>query len=250
MSFSEEELAILKFSKQRDFYFKERESKVEEGKVKNYMVLQCQGQDKRFELLEVIEFTSSRKRMSVLVRDSEEKVFLLTKGADDILKGLVSPQGLDQIKELEPSIKKHTNQGLRAMLLVGKEMREEWYGEYLLKKGNIKSGKEREKLKEFLEEAEKDLEVLGAVFLEDKLQDGVHETCSLILKNGIKIWMITGDKTETAISVAKNAGLIEPQFEIIELDESNLENFSAKPESAVICPGRIFRKIQKLSKTN
>jgi len=61
---------------------------------------------------------------------------------------------------------------------------------------------EREKsLAAVYEEVERDLEVLGGTAIEDKLQDGVPETIALLRAAGIKVWMLTGDKQETAINI-------------------------------------------------
>ncbi len=51
-----------------------------------------------------------------------------------------------------------------------------------------------EKVKEVYEEIEKDLKLLGATAIEDKLQDGVPQCIERLARAGIKIWVLTGDK--------------------------------------------------------
>lgn len=52
------------------------------------------------------------------------------------------------------------------------------------------------------DEMERDLRLLGATAIEDRLQDGVPETIADLKLAGIKIWVATGDKLETAIGIA------------------------------------------------
>ena len=58
------------------------------------------------------------------------------------------------------------------------------------------------------EEIEKNLFLLGATGIEDKLQEGVPETIDDLMKAGIRIWMLTGDKKETAINIAFSCQLL------------------------------------------
>jgi phospholipid-translocating ATPase len=51
-----------------------------------------------------------------------------------------------------------------------------------------------EKVNDAYEEIEKDLKLLGATAIEDKLQDGVPECIEHLSRAGIKIWVLTGDK--------------------------------------------------------
>lgn len=66
---------------------------------------------------------------------------------------------------------------------------------------------------------------MGAIFLEDKLQEGVQDTFEFFKQSGIKVWMVTGDKTETALSVSKNSSLIDINSQIIELTMDNALSF-------------------------
>jgi P-type E1-E2 ATPase len=55
-------------------------------------------------------------------------------------------------------------------------------------------------------ELEQDLELLGVTGVEDKLQEDVAQTIECLRSSGIKIWMLTGDKVETATCIAISAG--------------------------------------------
>lgn len=64
---------------------------------------------------------------------------------------------------------------------------------------------------------EHNLEILGASAIEDKLQEGVPETIELLMRANIRVWVLTGDKQETAIEIGKSCNLITPEMELLVL---------------------------------
>ena len=70
-------------------------------------------------------------------------------------------------------------------------------------------------LEEVYEHIETDFSLVGSTAIEDRLQDGVHETISFMRSAGMKVWMLTGDKIETAVTIGHSSGL---------LDEENMKN--------------------------
>lgn len=56
---------------------------------------------------------------------------------------------------------------------------------------------------------EKDFEIVGSTAIEDRLQEGVSEAIKHIREAGIKLWVLTGDKIETAINIGYSSGLID-----------------------------------------
>jgi magnesium-transporting ATPase (P-type) len=71
-------------------------------------------------------------------------------------------------------------------------------------------------------------DLIGASAIEDKLQDGVPETIALLLEANVRVWMLTGDKQETAIEIGRSCSLIKPEMELIDLSSYNLAEFEAK----------------------
>ena len=59
---------------------------------------------------------------------------------------------------------------------------------------------------------EVNLELVGCTAIEDRLQDEVAETIVFLKKAGIKVWVLTGDKIETAINIGYSAGLLDNQM--------------------------------------
>ena len=71
---------------------------------------------------------------------------------------------------------------------------------------------EREKmLSEKADELENNLRLSGVTGIEDRLQDGVPETLCALRNAGIQVWVLTGDKLETAQNIATSSGLFHPQ---------------------------------------
>ncbi|TKA62994.1 hypothetical protein B0A55_12070, partial [Friedmanniomyces simplex] len=67
---------------------------------------------------------------------------------------------------------------------------------------------------------EQDFDLLGASAIEDKLQKGVPETIDKLRRANIKIWMLTGDKRETAINIAHSAQICKPESDLFVLDSA------------------------------
>ena len=65
------------------------------------------------------------------------------------------------------------------------------------------------------ETVEKDIFLMGATAVEDKLQDNVPQTIADLIRANIKVWMLTGDKLETAENIAKSCKLIQDQMQIM-----------------------------------
>ncbi|KXN91421.1 Phospholipid-transporting ATPase DNF1 [Leucoagaricus sp. SymC.cos] len=178
----------------------------------------------RYELLNVLEFTSARKRMSVILRkmdSDDERIFLLTKGADNVIFERLRKGAGEDIDSLKKATEKHLDefagQGLRTLTLaykvIGEEEYEAWSEKY--HEASIALDDRDEKLEEASSEIEQDLRLLGATAIEDKLQDGVPETIADLKKAGIKIWVATGDKLETAIAIGHSTNLINGDSNII-----------------------------------
>src|SRR6202034_4416317 len=72
-----------------------------------------------------------------------------------------------------------------------------------------------EKLEEVADSIERELSLLGGTAIEDRLQDGVPDAISLLGKAGIKLWVLTGDKVETAINIGFSCNLLDNDMDLI-----------------------------------
>ncbi|XP_068655979.1 phospholipid-transporting ATPase 2 isoform X3 [Aristolochia californica] len=178
----------------------------------NLLEVKLNGSILQYELLDTLEFTSDRKRMSIVVKDCQnERIILLSKGADEaILPCALSGQ---QIRVFVEAVDQYAQQGLRTLCLAWRELKEEEYREWSLmfKEANSTLVDREWKLAEVCQMLEHDLEILGVTAIEDRLQDGVPETIETLRKAGINFWMLTGDKQNTAIQIALSCNFISPE---------------------------------------
>ncbi|KAF9532881.1 phospholipid-translocating ATPase [Crepidotus variabilis] len=190
-----------------------------------------QGTLERYELLNILEFTSARKRMSVILRklDSDDgRLFLLCKGADNVIfERLKEGSGEELKKVTETHLAEFAGGGLRTLTLAYKVVGEAEYASWSERYHEATVAREdREaKIEAVSDEIEHDLRLLGATAIEDRLQDGVPETIADLKAAGIKIWVATGDKLETAIAIGHSTNLISPESNIIVIRGGN----SCKP---------------------
>lgn len=189
------------------------------------------GVAQEFELLDVLEFNSTRKRMTTIIRHPNGKIFLYSKGADVIIFGrLMKDKEGDKtkIKELLEKTHQHINEyaddGLRTLTIAIRELDPDYYEEWSERfhdaLNNLDEIDKRKKdidnaIDRCMDEVETDLELLGATAIEDKLQGGVPDTIANLASAGIKIWVLTGDKEETAINIGFACQLLTNEMRMI-----------------------------------
>ncbi|KAK3041310.1 hypothetical protein RJ639_001412 [Escallonia herrerae] len=177
--------------------------------------------ERTYDLLNVIEFNSSRKRMSVIVRNEEGKLLLLSKGADSVMFERLAINGREFEEETREHVNEYADAGLRTLILAYRELNDEEYKAFSEKFAEAKNSvsADRETLiDEVAEKIEKDLILLGATAVEDKLQQGVPECIDKLAQAGIKLWVLTGDKMETAINIGFACSLLRPGMKQITIN--------------------------------
>ncbi|XP_031494819.1 putative phospholipid-transporting ATPase 9 [Nymphaea colorata] len=209
--------------------------------------------ERSYELLHVIEFNSSRKRMSVIVKNEENQILLLSKGADSVMFERLSEKGRKFEEETREHINEYADAGLRTLVLAYRQLDEVEYknfSEELLQAKNLVSADRDEKVDEVADKMERDLILLGATAVEDKLQNGVPECIDKLAQAGIKLWVLTGDKMETAINIGFACSLLRQGMEqiIITLDTPEikwLEKQGDKDEIAKASKASIVEQINE-----
>ncbi|KAI5150324.1 phospholipid-translocating ATPase [Nematocida ausubeli] len=167
------------------------------GRGPGWVEITTAGIKKKYELLHTIRFTSEKKCMGVVIR-SNDKVYLYMKGADSVMKKLVI--GKDWMEEEAQSMAK---EGLRTMV----------FGKRLVSEDEIKELAQTHTI------SESGLDLLGVTGVEDKLQDDVRVSLETLRNAGIKIWMLTGDKVETARCIAVSSRLFSRCSHILTITE-------------------------------
>ncbi|CAL5361204.1 unnamed protein product [Camellia sinensis] len=187
--------------------------------------------EREYKILNLLDFTSKRKRMSVIIRDEEGQLLLLCKGADSIIFERLSKNG----RMYEEATTKHLNvygeAGLRTLALSYKKLEEAeytaWNNEFVKAKTAI--GGDREAMLEKISDMmEKDLILIGATAVEDKLQKGVPQCIDKLAQAGLKIWVLTGDKLETAINIGFSCSLLRQGMKQICISTMNTADVLAK----------------------
>ncbi|EMD01157.1 hypothetical protein BAUCODRAFT_100923 [Baudoinia panamericana UAMH 10762] len=311
---SPDELALLDAARDLGYVLSQRSSQTVTIKTRDNV---GDWHRKVYEMLEVIEFSSKRKRMSVIVRCPDGRIQLLCKGADSVLipklhnaslasrkshdirrSTQIEREKLRRDEELTPrnsfggrpsvalrrrnsmiiqsaphlelmtlkaskpgnSIKIRTQpvtpsengrhlsaldgvavdddaavfaqcfrhldefatQGLRTLLFAKRDISEMEYATWkkLYVEASTSLVDRQERIESAAEMIEQGLSLLGASAIEDKLQKDVPETIEKLRRANIKIWMLTGDKRETAINIAHSALICKPLSELYILDST------------------------------
>lgn len=150
-----------------------------------YTGVRCIGKERVYDILETLEFSSDRKRMSIIVRTSHG-IQLFCKGADNIVLGLLSQTDNDPsvIRSFEQAIEAYAKEGLRTLALAHRTLTEDAYKEFKFIYGQAEKSlvDREEKVAKACEVIERELVLLGGTAIEDKLQDDVPDTIAYLLK--------------------------------------------------------------------
>ena len=204
---SPDSIELVKTAKNQGFHL----TKSENASIKRIIL----GEDgnnnlREVELLYLIEFSSDRKRETVIIKD-KGIIKLYCKGADSIIKARTSPNTPQQIlKQGEYYVDKFSKQGFRTLFISMKILSQNEYDTFSqeVKVASTSLDNKEELLSKAYEKVENNLYIIGATIVEDKLQENVPETIRDLRLANIKIWMLTGDKMDTAENIAKSCNLI------------------------------------------
>ncbi|XP_016307954.1 probable phospholipid-transporting ATPase IM isoform X1 [Sinocyclocheilus anshuiensis] len=168
------------------------------------------GQAVTYQLLAILDFNNVRKRMSVIVRNPKGQLKLYSKGADTILFDRLDPSNEELMFTTSEHLNEFAGEGLRTLALVYKDLDEDVFDEWMKKLlfASTTLENREEKLGALYEEIEQGMLLLGATAIEDKLQEGVPETIACLTLANIKIWVLTGDKLETAMNIGYSCNIL------------------------------------------
>ncbi|CAD8112753.1 unnamed protein product [Paramecium primaurelia] len=185
------------------------------------------GKEKKVKLLKSFEFDSTRKRMSVIINDNGI-IKLYIKGADNIIKDRLLPNQ-PFLNEIINYLDDFSKIGLRCLLMASRVLSQQEYQDFDHAYNNLPDNETRaSELEKLTSNLEKQLTLLGASAVEDKLQPLVPETIADLLKANIKVWMLTGDKLETAENIAKSCRLIQGDFTVMRLSVPTVDECKKK----------------------
>lgn len=170
----------------------------------------------KFRTLEVLPFSFTRRRMSVIVENTVTNTkVLFMKGAHE---NVVEHTG-GSYSGFDSQVDTFSSLGLRVMALSMKQLTDQEYNQYkeeilAARQNHDNRIAECEKVYDKYEQGQK---LIGITGIEDSLQDGVPLTIEMLRDAGIKVWMVTGDLMNTAVKIARSTRLISNDGEIIKL---------------------------------
>ncbi|CAB4486337.1 phospholipid-translocating P-type ATPase [Rhizophagus irregularis] len=225
---SPDEAALVGCARDVGFVFLER--------FQDTLTIELMGERKEFTLLNVLEFNSTRKRMSVILRPPEGGVVLLCKGADSVIyerleKGRQTKLREETLVDLEA----FANEGLRTLCIAYRVISDEEYNVWVKNYEEAASSiyDREEKIEQACEMIEHSLILMGGTAIEDRLQEGVPECIATLARAGIKIWVLTGDKTETAINIGFACNLLQKDMLLIVISASDKESAKRQLDEAL-----------------
>jgi len=189
------------------------------------VVIQVAGEPKPrvYDILAVLEFNSDRKRMSIITRSRHDgRVVLMCKGADSVMLARAVP-GQAIVGPIDEHLEEMSRAGLRTLVIGEKLLADQEYEAWAtsFQQAQVALEDREGKIAAVSDYIEQRLELLGATAVEDKLQDGVPACLQDLSQAGIKVWVLTGDKVETAISIAYSCNLFNNDMEVLEFREAD-----------------------------
>ncbi|NWW76620.1 AT8B1 ATPase, partial [Climacteris rufus] len=202
------------------------------------------GVQSTYDVLAILDFNSDRKRMSVIVRESGGTIRLYCKGADTVIYQRLHPSNPKR-EATEEALDVFANETLRTLCLcyrdISQDEFEAWNKKFV--EASLATSNRDEALDKVYEEIEKNLILLGATAIEDKLQDGVPETISRLSKADIKIWVLTGDKKETAENIGFSCELLTEETAICYGEDTR--QVKTQRTSPSLCSALLQRRLEK-----
>ncbi|KAI0354121.1 phospholipid-transporting ATPase 1 [Trametes cingulata] len=187
-------------------------------RAKDAIHIEVMGQPERYIPLQMLEFNSTRKRMSVIVRNPQGQIVLYCKGADSVIYERLAPDHDPELKAATArDMEAFANGGLRTLCIAYRYLSEQEYMDWVrtYEAATNAINDRDEEIDKANEQIEHSLRILGATALEDKLQEGVPEAIETLHKAGIKLWILTGDKVQTAIEIGFSCNLLKSDMEIM-----------------------------------
>ncbi|XP_043702101.1 phospholipid-transporting ATPase 1-like [Telopea speciosissima] len=221
-------------------------------RTSGHIVIDVNGEKLRLDVLGLHEFDSVRKRMSVVIRFPNNSVKVLVKGADTSMFNILAKpidevdHGANIMHATDSHLTEYSSQGLRTLVVAARDLTaaefEEWQQMY--EEASTSLTERSIKLRQTAGLIECNLNLLGATGIEDKLQDGVPETIECLRQAGINVWVLTGDKQETAISIGLSCKLLTPDMQKIVINghsEDECRRLLADAKSKYVVKSAILR---------
>ncbi|XP_011930402.1 PREDICTED: phospholipid-transporting ATPase IG isoform X6 [Cercocebus atys] len=222
ISSSPDEIALVKGAKKYGFTFL--------GNRNGHMRVENQRKEiEEYELLHTLNFDAVRRRMSVIVKTQEGDILLFCKGADSAVFPRVQNHEIELTKV---HVERNAMDGYRTLCVAFKEIAPDDYERInrQLIEAKMALQDREEKMEKVFDDIETNMNLIGATAVEDKLQDQAAETIEALHAAGLKVWVLTGDKMETAKSTCYACRLFQTNTELLELTTKTTEESERKED--------------------
>ncbi|KAL3516320.1 hypothetical protein ACH5RR_023222 [Cinchona calisaya] len=214
-------------------------------RTSGHIVIDVHGERQRFNVLGLHEFDSDRKRMSVILGCPDNSVKVFVKGADTSMFSVIDESlNLDILGATQAHLHSYSSMGLRTLVIGMRELSvpefEQW--QYSYETASTALIGRAALLRKVASKVESNLRILGASGIEDKLQQGVPEAIVSLRMAGIKVWVLTGDKQETAISIGYSSKLLTSQMTQIVINNKSKESCRKSLDDALIVSRKLVSK--------
>ena len=235
---SPDEIALVKFAESININLNARTQTT-------IKLLNAANVEENYEILANFPFSSDTKRMGILVKNIEtNRIIFYLKGAEVVMESKVQENSRAFLRETCENL---ASTGLRTLVISQKYVTEAEYQLWNKKYQNAKTEMEdrEKKIRKVVDELEENMEFLCVTGVEDKLQVDVTDTIESLRNAGIQIWMLTGDKVETATCIAISTGLkgkMQKLFYMKELTsdtevENHLKQYSKMTDTVLVIDG-------------
>ena len=214
---SPDEIALVKFASSLNMVLSHRTDKTIQLK-------DAANNIEDFDILANFPFSSDTKRMGIILKNKKYgHIIFYLKGAENVMMKFVKKEYIGFISENAENL---AVKGLRTLVLTQKILTQneydKWESEYLDACASMEHRKE--KIAEVISKLENNLDFLCVTGVEDLLQDDVQTTIDNLRNAGMKIWMLTGDKVETATCISISAGIKDKKQKIFTIKYDNLKD--------------------------
>lgn len=175
-----------------------------------------QEEEREYQILHVLEFTSARKRQSVIFRTPEGEIILGCKGADNVIYERLAQREGEIQESTQGHLDAYAQAGLRTLCISYRTLSDEVYAEFHKEWTEAKTAlSDRDaKVEVVNDKIERELILVGATAIEDRLQDKVPACLEILANAGLRIWMLTGDKLETAVNIGYACSLLTDAMDV------------------------------------
>lgn len=194
------------------------------NRLRKTLLLSVYGIEKEYEVLHIIPFTSARKRMSCILKTPENNIIMYCKGADNVIYSRLKPSIDDALlKKTALHLEDFAKEGLRTLCIASKNLTqsefESWFAKYHEVNSLMDESRDA-KIEELNDLIEQGFDLLGGTAIEDRLQQGVPDSISILSEAGMKLWVLTGDRIETAVNIGFSCNLLGNDMKLLVISPS------------------------------